>query len=190
MKRYGLALPPATIGTEGLGLLPPNRGSPLNALGELIAPADLVSMSMPFNYFANFFLFWRGDIRLRIRSLTNLKQVSLAYPDTGAFNFAAGSAYTYGSLNPDLTVEIPFQSTLPYHFIYNDVQKVGIDNNDLIFPAIAGGFSGLEILSSAGDNFLCGHLMPPPNFLVSIPPALVSTSTTTTGQDRRAPPGT
>lgn len=180
MKRYGIAMSPNLVGTEGLGFLPPTRACPLSSIGELQSSADANGMSMPFYYFTSFFLFWRGDIRVKIRSLTALKQASVATYE-GDFNLASGSAYTYGTLNPDLSVELPFQSTLPYHFFYDNVQKVGIGNGDLTLLAIAGGAENTEVLTAAGDNFICGHLMPPPNFL-SPPPSLLARTITATNK--------
>jgi len=178
MKRYGEAIDVQSEGPDlGFSTLWPSRAFVLDAEGVLFEDNDAPGMSTPFYYFMSFFLFWRGDIRYRFRNNTTLRQVSNNSLDAG-FNIANGAAYTYGELNPDLAVEIPYSATVPYLFIQDFVQEGALTTADLVSPAMAGTLGG-EILAAAGDNFICGHVMPPPRFLVPAPPTLVRTATTT-----------
>lgn len=131
-------------------------------------PASVVAN--PFQYFLSLFLYVRGDIR--VRYVDHSESTGLVYAGLLDINrrLAAGNSMVISDLHatPELSFEVPYSSTIPWHPIQGPIPCSSLYNSDVV-PHFAvdngantGFTSAYEAYIAASDNFLAGILMPPP----------------------------
>jgi hypothetical protein len=121
--------------------------------------------SIPFHFFAQCFMFWRGSRRKKfICSAPTSDAMYIVVPDVDAYaNGASGRITTIPAIYPMVGVEIPWYNNLPYTF--TDPSTAGIPFITPVSIATVGSTIAQQWYIAAGDDFNFGFIIPPQNLL-------------------------
>jgi len=123
------------------------------------------AFSVPFHFYAQCFMFWRGSRRKKFITSNGAPDAQyLVVPDIDSYaNGSSGRVGTIPNIYPMLGVEIPWYNNLPYTF--TDPSTAGIPFITPIGIATVGSTIPQQWFIAAGDDYNLGFIVPPHNLL-------------------------
>lgn len=123
----------------------------------------------PFTWFNSMFYFWRGSIRYRgfYSSASVFTAVTMnGQRSVGSiYETGNGASLSLPAVWPIMQYEVPWYSALPFYPIYYSVFCSDVSR---YYPAsyVNQGSGFTAHFCAAGDDFMCGYLLPPPAFTI------------------------